>query len=87
MTDSAQTLRDERPGVVFHYQRLVDAAVFLFVSFGAIAIIEPSPYDFASLVAMPLWFLGGFSISRSFLVFAFLILAFNIMGFLALIPY
>ena len=72
---------------VFKYQRLVDAAVFLFVALGAIAIIEPSPYDFASLLAMPLWFLGGFSINRSFLVFGALILAFNFMGFLALIPY
>jgi O-antigen ligase len=78
---------EERSGLVLNYQRLVDAAVFLFVALGAIAIIEPSPYDFASLLAMPLWFLGGFSINRSFLVFGFLILAFNIMGFLALIPY
>ncbi|WP_457797039.1 O-antigen ligase family protein [Methylocystis sp. S23] len=78
---------EERTGLVFSYQRLVDAAVFLFVAMGAIAIIEPSPYDFASLLAMPLWFFGGFSINRSFLVFAFLILAFNFMGFLALIPY
>jgi hypothetical protein len=77
----------EKPGLIFNYQRLVDAAVFLFVAFGAIAIIEPSPYDFASIVAMPLWFLGGFSIGRSFLVFAFLIFSYTIMGFLALIPY
>lgn len=72
---------------VFYYQRLVDAAVFVFIACGAIAVIEPSPYDLASLIAMPLWFLGGFSISASFLVFAFLIVAFNIMGFLALVPY
>jgi hypothetical protein len=86
MTDISQA-PSEAHGLVFRYQRLVDAAVFLFVSMGAIAIIEPSPYDFASLIAMPLWFLGGFSISRSFLVFGTLILAFNFMGFLALIPY
>lgn len=77
----------ETPRRIFKYQRFVDAAVFLFVAMGAIAIIEPSPYDFASLLAMPLWFIGGFSINRSFLVFAALILAFNFMGFLALIPY
>jgi hypothetical protein len=86
MTDIAHAPGDAH-GLVFRYQRLVDATVFLFVSMGAIAIIEPSPYDFASLIAMPLWFLGGFSISRSFLVFGTLILAFNFMGFLALIPY
>ncbi|BDV33872.1 O-antigen ligase family protein [Methylocystis iwaonis] len=77
----------QKTGLVVNYQRLVDVAVFIFVACGAIAIIEPSPYDFASLVAMPLWFLGGFSINRSFLVFAFLIIAYTIMGFLALIPY
>lgn len=77
----------QKTGLVINYQRLVDVAVFIFVACGAIAIIEPSPYDFASLVAMPLWFLGGFSINRSFLVFAFLIIAYTMMGFLALIPY
>ncbi len=77
----------QKTGLVINYQRLVDVAVFVFVACGAIAIIEPSPYDFASLVAMPLWFLGGFSINRSFLVFAFLIIAYTMMGFLALIPY
>jgi O-antigen ligase len=81
------TALEEQPRLVFKYQRLVDAAVFVFVALGAIAIIEPSPYDFASLLAMPLWFFGGFSINRSFLVFGALILAFNFMGFLALIPY
>ncbi len=82
----SSTVRREG-GRVFYYQRLVDAAVFIFIACGAIAVIEPSPYDFASLFAMPLWFLGGFSIDASFLAFAFLIVAFNITGFLALIPY
>lgn len=77
----------QKTGLVINYQRLVDVSVFVFVACGAIAIIEPSPYDFASLVAMPLWFLGGFSINRSFLVFAFLIIAYTMMGFLALMPY
>jgi hypothetical protein len=83
MTDIAA----QKSGIVFNYQRLVDAAAFIFVAFGAIGNIDPSPYDFASLVAMPLWFLGGFSINRSFIVFAFLILAYTITGFLSLIPY
>lgn len=72
---------------LFDYEKLVGVFVFIFVTCGAIGVIEPSPYDFASLVAMPLWFFGGFRIHRSFLVFGFLILLFNIMGFLALIPY
>lgn len=86
MRDSAATT-PAQAGRLFHYQRLVDAAVFIFLACGAIAIIEPSPYDFASLVAMPLWFFGGLSIHPSFLVFAFLVVSFNIAGFLALIPY
>lgn len=84
---AAPSLAGEKPGLIFKYQRLVDVFVFLFVAFGAIGVIEPSPYDFTSLVAMPLWFLGGFSINRSFLVFGFLIVAYTMMGFIALIPY
>ena len=53
----------------------------------AISLVEPSPYDFASMVALPLWFLGGFTVHRSFLLFAVLIISYTIMGFLALIPY
>lgn len=73
--------------VVFDYQRLVNASVFIFVSLGGIGIIDPSPYDFASLIAMPIWFLGGFSINRSFVLFGFLVLAYTATGFMALIPY
>jgi hypothetical protein len=72
---------------VFDYEKLVGVFVFIFVGCGAIGVIEPSPYDFASVLAMPLWFFGGLSIHRSFLVFGFLILLFNITGFLALVPY
>ena len=71
---------------VFDYEKLVGAFVYIFVAFGAIGVIEPSPYDLASLVAMPLWFLGGFTIHRSFIVFGFLIILYTITGFLALVP-
>ncbi|MGJ0509267.1 MAG: O-antigen ligase family protein [Methylocystis sp.] len=77
----------EASRLTFDYERLVGVWVFIFVACGAIGVIEPSPYDFASIVAMALWFFGGFSIHRSFLVFGFLILLFNITGFVALIPY
>lgn len=86
MSDAAPARGDCAP-VVFDYEKLVAGSVFVFVACGAIGVIEPSPYDFASLVAMPLWFFGGFSIHRSFLVFGALIILFNILGFLALIPY
>ncbi len=91
MTSSTKTsgegTRAAAPGVVIDYQRIVDAAVFVFIACGAIGNIDPSPYDFASLFAMPLWFFGGFAISRSFIVFAALIFAYTVMGFLTLIPY
>jgi hypothetical protein len=74
-------------GAVFDYQKLVNASVWIFLACGAIGVIEPSPYDFASLVAMPLWFFGGFTVHRSFIVFGFLILAYTMTGFLALMPY
>jgi hypothetical protein len=93
MTDSSiapreSAARAEEPsGPILHYQKLVDASFAVFVICSAIAIIEPSPYDFVSLVAMPLWFLGGFTVHRSFVIFAFLILAYTLTGFLALVPY
>ena len=69
------------------YQRLVNALVWIFVACGAIALIEPSPYDIASLIALPIWLFGGFSIHRSFVLFYFLVVSYAVVGFLALIPY
>lgn len=87
MTDAATRGECVRAPLTFDYEKLVGFFVFVFVACGAIGVIEPSPYDFASLIAMPLWFVGGFSIHRSFLVFAFIIIVYTITGFLALIPY
>lgn len=77
----------DRPRLTVDYQKIVNASVWIFVVCGAIALVEPSPYDYASLIAMPLWLLGGFTIQRSFIVFAFLILLYTLMGFVTLIPY
>ena len=87
MTDASATRTNPAPSLVFDYQKLVNAAVWIFVLSGAISLVEPSPYDFASMIAIPLWFLGGFTLQRSFLLFAFLIISYTILGFLALIPY
>ena len=73
--------------LIGNYQKIVSAAVWVFVVCGAIALVEPSPYDYASIVAMPLWLFGGFTVQRSFIVFAALIFLYTIMGFLTLIPY
>jgi O-antigen ligase len=75
------------PSLVVNYQKIVNAFVWIFVVCGAIALVEPSPYDYASFLAIPLWFFGGFTMQRSFIVFAFLILLYTLMGFWTLIPY
>jgi hypothetical protein len=87
MTEASATRTNPAPSLVFDYQKLVNAAVWIFVLSGAISLVEPSPYDFASVVAIPLWFLGGFTLHRGFLLFAFLIVSYTMLGFLALIPY
>lgn len=75
------------PAIRLDYQKIVNATVAVFVVCGAIAIIEPSPYDFAALVAIPVWFVGGVAVHRSFILFAFLMLFYNLTGFLALVPH
>lgn len=74
-----------RKGV--RYESIVSAAVWIFLFCGSISLIEPSPYDFMSLVAIPLWFFGGFRLHRALI----LILAFwtiNLVnGYIALTPY
>jgi hypothetical protein len=85
-TDPDSVARNPAP-LVFDYEKLTGFFVFIFIACGAIGVIEPSPYDFASLIAMPIWFFGGFTIHRSFLVFGGIVIAYTVMGFLALIPY
>ena len=69
------------------YQSLVDAAFAVFVFLGMMSLIEPSPYDFMSLVAIPLWAMGGFSIHRSQVLILVLWCIFEVAGFAALMPY
>ncbi len=87
MTLPSATQISSRSELSFDYQKLVNVSAWLFVASGAIALVEPSPYDFASLAAIPLWFLGGFTLHRSFLLFATLLLSYTTVGFLSLIPY
>ena len=76
-----------RRAVLIRYETVVAVAVWVFVACSAIALVEPSPYDFASFVAIPLWALGGFTIQRSFVLFYFLLVLQALLGFFALIPY
>jgi hypothetical protein len=70
-----------------YYQGLVNGAFAVFVFFGMMSLIEPSPYDFMALIAIPLWALGGFSIHRSQILVLFLWCIFEAAGFAALLPY
>ncbi len=69
------------------YQKLVRISVAFFVFLGFIAIVEPSPYDFAFFLALPVWFCGGFRLNRTVLLLAALFFAYDLGGFVSLIPY
>ena len=69
------------------YQRVVNAVFAVFIFSGIISVIEPSPYDFMSLLAIPLWFIGGFRLHIALLPILFLYTLFEIAGFTSLIPY
>jgi hypothetical protein len=71
----------------FDYQRLVNATFALFIFSGIISVIEPSPYDFMSLLAIPLWFIGGFRLHAALIPILALYTLFEIAGFISLIPY
>ncbi|WP_177525406.1 O-antigen ligase family protein [Lichenihabitans psoromatis] len=75
------------PPLRFNYNVLIKLSFFLFVVCGAIALVEPSPYDFASFLTIGLWFLGGFRVHRFILAFLALIFVYNFGGFVALLPY
>ena len=75
------------PARTFHLQKILNWLFALFVFCGAISFIEPSPYDFVSLVVIPLWFFAGFKVHRSFVLFGCLMIVYNIAGFISLVPY
>ncbi len=75
-----------RRGALFDYQGLVDGLVFVLVASSAISLFEPSPYDLLAPIALLLWALGGFTIHRAILLFAGLLLAYCLLGFVALTP-
>ena len=71
----------------FGYDRLVNAVFAVFVFCGCISFFQPSPYDFMFLVVAPMWFVGGFRVSRSSAPILLMWIIYNIAGFIALIPY
>jgi hypothetical protein len=84
---SIASLPEAHRPLTFDYQRLVNAVVALFIFSGVISVVEPSPYDFMALLAIPIWFIGGFRLHASLIPILSLYTLFEIAGFTALIPY
>jgi hypothetical protein len=74
-------------GARFTYQSIVKAVFAVFVFSGLVSFVEPSPYDFMALFAIPVWFLGGFRIHRVQVPILMLWCIFELSGFAALMPY
>ncbi len=81
------TALSPRKHLLFDYQRLVDGVFAVFIFFGMLSLIEPSPYDFLTLLAIPLWAIGGFSLHRALVPILLLWTVFEAAGFLSLMPY
>ena len=86
MTTVVAPQRSGRP-LVIDYQRAVEVVFACFVFFGMLSLIEPSPYDFLALLAIPVWAAGGFSLHRALVPILLLWVVFEAAGFLALMPY
>ena len=61
--------------------------VTIMIFFGSIVIIEPSPYDVMSLLAIPFLGFTGFKVKRGLAFFILIITIYEIGGFTALIPH
>lgn len=85
-SDTAVVYADKRPARL-SYQTLLNAVFAVFVFSGLLAFVEPSPYDFVSFLAIPLWFIGGFRINRVQVPILVLWTIFEITGFAALLPH
>ena len=84
-TSPAGARGDARRGV--RYESIVSAAVWTFLFCGSISLFEPSPYDFMALVAIPLWFFGGFRLHRALIFIVGIWTIHEVNGFVALTPY
>ena len=84
---ATQARAREPAGLRISANKIVGFFFFIFVVCGAFDKIQPSPYDFASLVAMPVWFVFGFRARRMFVPYFFLMTVYLLSGFITLIPY
>jgi hypothetical protein len=66
---------------------LVDGSFAILIVCSAVSVLKPSPYDFASIVAILLYFVSGFRLHWSFVTLPALLLVYNLGGFISLVPY
>lgn len=74
-------------GKLITYQNLVNGVFAVFIFAGCVSFVEPSPYDFVALIAVPMFIIGGFKISAVQCLISALWLTFLMCGFIALVPY
>jgi hypothetical protein len=87
MGNGAAAVRTDRRPLTLTYQSIVNAVFAVFVFSGLIAFVEPSPYDFVSFIAIPIWIIGGFKMHRVQVPILILWCIFEIAGFAALLPH
>lgn len=69
------------------YNSIIHCLFWVWIASGSVVLIEPSPYDLMALLVMALWFVSGFRIHRSAILYIMLILLLNVGYVTALIPY
>jgi hypothetical protein len=87
MANGAAPARAAQQRARLTYQSVVNAVFAIFIFSGLISFVEPSPYDFMALVAIPIWFFGGFRINRVQVPILMLWCIFELSGFAALLPH
>ena len=86
MSDAALSSRPFA-GPRLNSRSIVNGTFFLLIVCSSVAVVEPSPYDLVSLIAMPVWFVCGFRVHRMFVPFFTLMTLYILAGFIALVPY
>lgn len=76
-----------RGGLKLSHAALKRGTLFLLTAVSFLALIEPSPYEFAFLVALFVFMLTGLRLSQKLLPMVVLLLLYNIGGVISLIPW
>lgn len=76
-----------RRGLTISYAAIKRGALWLLTASSWVALIEPSPYEIAFLIALFVFAITGIRFSQKLLPLAILLLAFNLGGTFSLIPW